>query len=425
MIKPIVAQPSICSLHEPDRIVEQVYSPEIDAVGFVVMKRGDSKPELVIEVTTPAGTMVPVHNDIVRHRVVRFPTSPECHEGAPHPEEAVREHIRKYVCLPDEDLDVGVALVLASWQSHRFETAPYLHLMGAPGSGKSRLLRVLADLTNRGTLLGASSSHSSLFRIQDMFKGTLALDEADYRANSAAHEEVLRALREGFQEGTVFTRTEGGHENWEPRVFDVFGPKVISGLKPFPDLALESRCVPIVMRAAVDPTSYPDRLPADYETEATTLRNTLLGWKVMTYFDKMEVPHLPGLEGRVKQVYGPLLAVSSEQARARLLKKAKAAQADLRGERRDSQDGEVLAALVTLAETEHPSKIYLQKVANRVNDQVTSPEPVNAKDVARVCRMLGLEPVKDGKGRYVHFDPADHRAAMEQFGLGDEPGAAA
>jgi hypothetical protein len=372
-----------------------------------------------------------VHDNFVRGRVVRFPTKPEPPESSPLLEEALREHIRRYVSLPDDDLAVVVAFVLCSWQSHRFETVPYLHVMGAPGSGKSRLLRVLADVCYRGIGLGASSSLSSLFRILDTFRGTLALDEADFQSNRAAHEEVLRVLREGFQRGTLLTRTEGGHENWTTRAFDVFGPKVIAGLKPFPDLALESRSVPIVMQLAVGPGRYPDRLPADYEQRAAELRNVLLGWRLKTYFEAVEVPELPGLEGRPKQVYGPLIAVSSDESRVSLCEKAQRAQAELREERQDSEDGVVLAAMCELARgrsSEGPARIYLQDVVEHLGRSPKMGElpGIKAKDVAQVCRMLGLEPIKDGKGRYVNFNPTEHADALKVFGLGGgEPAEAA
>lgn len=168
-----------CAVLLPDCIAEQVYIPEKDLAVFAVHARGE-KIGFKSEIALPSGAMVkPIHDEFVRRGVVKFAQSAQWDGDVAGLESAVRAHISAFVWLSDDALAAAVAFVLCSWQANRFDTAPYLHLMGAPGSAKSRLLQVLADICYRGTRLGASSSRSSLFRVADIYRGTLALDESD------------------------------------------------------------------------------------------------------------------------------------------------------------------------------------------------------------------------------------------------------
>lgn len=152
------------------------------------------------------------------------------------------------------------------------------------------------------------------------------------------------------------------------------------------------------------------------------MRSRLLGWRLVSHFEVWPDPSLPGLEGRVQQVVGPLVAVTTATAsREALLRVASTAQFDLTEERRTSRQGGILAILVQLAQATGvtPAKIYLQAVVaqTEVVGASVAVQGIAARDVASVCRQLQMDPVKDRQGRFVLFDPADHRAALEQYGL--------
>jgi energy-coupling factor transporter ATP-binding protein EcfA2 len=339
---------------------------------------------------------------------------------------AVR-HVTKFVHLIEDHLSVVVAFILYTWQFPRFDTAPFLHLLGQAGSGKTRLLRVLNDLCYRSIPLSGGSSHSSLFRSVDLYRGTLCLDETDFSARNGEDFEIARALRGSFQKGFVYTRTQGGHDNWAPVSFDLFGPKVIAGLYPFSDIPLESRCVQIVMRSGVRPDLYPVSLPADYEEQCAGLREWLLSWRLKSHFEPLELLTLPGLDGRLQQVFGPLLSVlQSPKLRASLEAVAGRAQAELREARSESPDGAILAAMLRLSQQAGtlPARMYLQDIVREIpfsTNPVEGPTPT-ARMVSSFCQQFGLQPMKDRKGRWVLFDPAAHAQVLEQFALAAEGG---
>lgn len=415
-----------CSVAEVNFVAEQVYDPNTGKCEFIVRQRaGQISRETHLDL--PSGQRVkPIDDDFIRLGKVRLPSNVVDGGDLTELERTVLEHVRRYVHLSEPHEAAVVAFILYTWQFERFESAPALHLIAQPGSGKSRLLTVLGDLCYRGLPLDAGSSHSSLFRSVDRFRGTLCLDEADFSPRNREDFEIARALRSGFQKGIGFTRTEGGHDNWSPRHFNLFGPKVFAGLRPFSDLALESRCVPIVMRSGVSSDSYPVTLPSDYAGKCTGLRGWLLSWRLNSYFEPFEPRWNAGLDGRIQQVFGPLLSVLvSSKLRLLLEGMADRAQAELREARSESPDGAIFASMLLLASQAKciPVRLYLQDIVANVPASADASERSgpSAKMVSSFCQQLGMQPTKDRKGRWVDFDPADHGSVLQQFGRTWEP----
>ena len=436
MTKPIVPHSSnlpsshpseACCVEQRDLVAEQIFDPSTGKCEFIVRHRDGKICHEAHVVLASGERVVPIDDHFIRSGAVSLPRGIEDRGGLPELEQAVVAHVSRFVHLNDDQMSVVAAFIPHTWQFPRFDTAPFLHLLGQGGSGKTRLLRVLRDLCYRSISVSGGSSHSSLFRSVDLYRGTLCLDETDFSARNGEDFEIARALRGSFQRGFVYTRTQGGHDNWAPVSFDLFGPKVIAGLHPFSDLPLESRCVQIVMRSGVRPDLYPVSLPADYEEQSAGLRGWLLGWRLKSYFEPLEARTLPDLDGRLQQVFGPLLSVlQSPKLRSSLEAVAGRAQAELREARSESPDGAILAAMVRLASQAGrlPAKIYLQGIVGEISlslESAEGPAPT-ARIVSSFCQQLGMLPTKDGKGRWVLFDPAAHLPVLEQFGLAWEPG---
>jgi hypothetical protein len=87
-----------------------------------------------------------------------------------------------------------------------------------------------------------------IFRLLHTYRGTLAIDEADFREDD---EDIFRILNGGYQKGGMVARCVG--DNHEPTWFDVFGPKLLAGRERFHDEALESRCFKFDMKSVKVP----------------------------------------------------------------------------------------------------------------------------------------------------------------------------
>ncbi len=81
-------------------------------------------------------------------------------------------------------------------------------------------------------------------------------------------------------------------ENFEPRAYDVYCPKIIGGRMEFRDKATESRCISEIMKRSTR-DDIPMNLGKEFESESETLRNKLYKFR-FNYFDQ-----IPLIEKRI------------------------------------------------------------------------------------------------------------------------------
>jgi len=74
-----------------------------------------------------------------------------------------------------------------------------------------------------------ASTGSPLFRILDAFRGTLIIDEGEFRL-SAERAEIVRILNNGNGRGLPVLRSEvtGKRKEFNPTAYSVFGPKMVA-----------------------------------------------------------------------------------------------------------------------------------------------------------------------------------------------------
>jgi hypothetical protein len=138
--------------------------------------------------------------------------------------------------------------LLAVWTAHTYVVdlayaTVYLHITSAErGSGKSRLLEVANLIVCRPSGLTVNISGAALFR--ELHAGevvTLLLDEVDNFLNggkveSETRRDVLAILNGGYTRGATAARMIGAGTKGEMvRRYEVFGPKMLSGLGELPD----------------------------------------------------------------------------------------------------------------------------------------------------------------------------------------------
>lgn len=114
-------------------------------------------------------------------------------------------------------------------------------------------------------------SISPIFRLLELFRGTLVIDEGDHQ-NSDTWQDFIKVLNVGFQRHFPLLRTEEKNGKREPKSFYVFGPKILSTRFPFKDQALESRCLTKVMTPNSRRPNIPINLPDDFYNEVDRLQ---------------------------------------------------------------------------------------------------------------------------------------------------------
>ncbi len=245
------------------------------------------------------------------------------------------------------------------------------------------------------------------------------MDEADFWA-SDERAEIVKILNNGNARGFPVLRSEvTASKEFAPRAFDIFGPKLVATRHPFEDAALESRCLTEVLGQRSLRTGIPVSLPAAFHTEAESLRNELLAYRVRRFGASVDIDLLrdESLPPRRAQILAPLLSVAVD-ARAR----------------------DRLSAFVAGRSTPEPGAGFERRVLEVVRDTFGSGGALGLGDIARelvqrhgrtfgevdsrsvgtALRRVGLQRQKSN-GVYVVSPLAygDVHRVLREHGLGD------
>lgn len=260
----------------------------------------------------------PASMGLITKKVVLFPSGPEQYGDQRTLLRRVREFIHRYLDVDPFYEKLASYYVLFSWVYDLFETLPYLRALGDYGTGKSRFLQTVGAICYRPMFVSGASTTSPIFRIIDMFKGTLIIDEADF-SQSDTDAEIMKILNVGYQRGGVVLRAEkdpnSSNDDYWPAAKDVYGPKVLATRKLFTDRATESRCLTKRMPTARPRPDIPYVLGPEFWNEALSLRNQLLMYRLKNYRPMAVERSLAdeSIEPRLNQVTMALKAMVDDQ----------------------------------------------------------------------------------------------------------------
>ena len=292
-------------------LVELVYDSAHGETAFVIYADGDFEVKPFLDL--PSGDrLVPysAENNLIQHKVVLLPSGPEEYGSETDLLREVHAFIHRYVDMSPLFERVTAHYVLFTWLYDSFNELPYLRVRGDYGSGKSRFLLTAGSLCYKPMLVSGASTVSPIFRIIDAFRGTLVIDESDFR-ESDEKAEIVKILNNGNARGFPVLRAEQNREKeFDPRAYTVFGPKLIATRRAFKDQALESRCLTEDMGQGKLRRDIPLNLPPSFEEEALTLRNKLLLFRFRNLGKPRplsgELPET--IEPRLRQIFAPLLS---------------------------------------------------------------------------------------------------------------------
>jgi hypothetical protein len=299
-------------------------------------------------------------NSLLAHGVVQFPSAPAEYGSEIELASCVRQFIHRYADLSDAFEEAAAYYVLLTWVFDAFNELPYLRLKGDFGSGKTRCLQTIGTLCYRPMFASGASTVSPLFRIIDSFRGTLVMDESDFRF-SDERTEIVKILNNGNAKGFPVLRSEAtpGKE-FNPKAFDVFGPKIIATRRSFDDRALESRCITEDMTGLPPRPDIPLSLPEAFHDEAEVLKSQLLFYRVRwrLRLDVSVPARDPHLEARVAQVFAPLMAVAFDPSvKERLYDLARKTSGTLRIDRGTTTEAQLLDIISELRRDGSPLSI--------------------------------------------------------------------
>ncbi len=392
--------PSIASAVSDDgSVIEMLYQRQEHATKLLRFERGTVTEHSWLEMPR-LGRVVPYSatNNLVTHGVVLFPSEVRAYADEAELVASVRDFIHKYADLSDSFEEVATYYVLLTWIYDAFNEVPYLRLKGDFGSGKSRCLQTIGSLCYKPMFVSGASTVSPMFRIIDAFRGTLILDESDFRF-SDEKAEIVKILNNGNAAGFPVLRSEATPtKEFNPRAFDVFGPKIIASRSLFEDRALESRCITETMTGLPPRSDIPLSLPKSFRNDATDLRNRLLMYRFLNLQGRqdLEVFQQRDVEARVGQVFAPLLSIVKDaEARDRIRTLARGHTGAIRAERSASIEAQLLAIILEMRREN--VALSIKEMADRFAERYGADfqRPVTPRWIgSQLRRRLSLIPVK-------------------------------
>ena len=193
-------------------------------------------------------------------------------------------NLQRYVVMPEECTVAVTMWVCASWIYDRFDIFPYL-LLSSPTKrcGKTRLLGILRHLVKKG-LQAASISPAALFRVVELERPTLLLDEFDQQANV---DDFLNLLNSGHERSGAAIRLIPKDKDFVPRSFSTFCPKIIAMIGKPKDTLVDRSIVVAMQRKK--PQDALERITPDVTRTLRVHQQKLARWSA-------DVGELPDVE---------------------------------------------------------------------------------------------------------------------------------
>jgi Protein of unknown function (DUF3631) len=220
--------------------------------------------------------------------------------------DAIAATIRSHVVMPDYLADTTALWVVHTYLLECGAISPRLAITSAEkGSGKTTLVDVVSHLVHR-PLTAANVTTAAIFRVVEMHKPTLLIDEAD--TFLAGNEDLRGILNSGHRRGGTVVRTVG--KDFEPREFSTYSACSIALIGKLPS-TLEDRSVSIELQRRrsdepIEPfrfghTDHLDQLARKAARWAADHAERVRGADPVTP---------PGLFNRLADNWRPLLAVA-------------------------------------------------------------------------------------------------------------------
>jgi len=403
-------------------------------VGEMVVSSDDERSFMIVanglvrkayQYETPKVTYLPT-NDLLVGEVVHFASTAVPYDSQGLLFQDIRSFVHRYLELQPDFEEITSLYVLLTWVYEFAPSIPYLRVIGDWGTGKTRFLQVAGAICFRPIFASGATTPAPIFRILEQFRGTLVLDEADFR-DSASWSEMVKLLNNGYRPGMPVLRADKENGKWYPRSYQVFGPKLISTRFPFKDEALESRCLTSEM-LPLTRDDIPRVLPPSFDNEVNDLRAKLLTFRLAnltrlkgkTFGNELLEPNL---QPRLQEILIPLKAMlngdhSMVEALAGFVHRL---QDSLYSRRQESNNGKVLAAIIELHV--EGADLTSQNIADRLSQKEEDISDLSADKVGRITRKLGF--VKDRVGkerqRILRWDEERAKRLVSLYGLKLEP----
>ena len=309
---------------------------------------------------------------------------------------------RRYVALP-EAADVALALWTIHAHAHdAAEVSPILALTSATKRcGKSTTLAVVGALVPR-PLPAASISAAVVYRAVELYRPTLLLDEADTFA-LGERDDLRGLLNAGHTRSAAYAIRAVG-DDFEPRAFCVWAPKVLALIGRLPDTLADRSIVIELRRRAPGETVERLRIGRLHD-DLEPIRRRATRWAQDNMAALADAdPDVPAkLNDRAADNWRPLIAIA-DAAGGDWPERAREAARILSGAADPADEGpavQLLADLRALFDARGVDRLAsaeivdaLAKMEDRPWPEWKAGRPITARQLARLLAPFGIRPTK-------------------------------
>ncbi len=414
----------VSSIEANGDLIELVASPTEKKTRLAI---GHGTDVSVVDSVESGGVMlapVPYTHNLIRHEVLLLPEKPEPIASPIDLADEIGQYFDQYLDLSPEFRSAAIWYVLLTWVYDSFNELPYLRFRGDFGTGKTRALSVIGSLCYKAFFASGAATVSPIFHTLDHFRGTLIIDEADFRF-SDEQSDIVKILNQGNVRGFPVLRTSMNRErDFEPIAFHVYGPKLIAMRHSFEDEALESRCLTEAMGNRSIRSEIPLNLPDVQKTEAAALRNRLLSYRFQ-HRHTLAIDQSERNEhhsARTNQLLVPLLSIiSSAKDRERIRTLANTMDDELQFDRSFCPEALVLSAICDLRDRGDRKTLSVSEITAHVVERHAKDFKrfVTPRYVGEIIRKRLTLPTYKSHGVYVVplADNARLAFLVERYGI--------
>ncbi|MCG8604620.1 hypothetical protein MJD09_06410 [bacterium] len=417
------AAPTVSAVLPDGSLVEMIYRSDEKRTHLCLFKGGDWRFERYLDVNDTRLIPYAASNNLIAHKVVLLPSEPEEYGLVEELIEEIRGYIHRYVDVSPIFERIASYYVLLTWVYDSFNELPYLRLKGDYGSGKTRFLLTVGSLCYKPIFASGASTLSPIFRMLDSIRGTLIIDEGDFRF-SDERSEIIKILNNGNARGFPVLRSEVSKKGeYDPQAFTIYGPKIIATRRSFEDRALESRCITEEMGGRKLRADIPINLPPEHKEGALRLRNKLLLFRFRHFKRHTVTTDLlsRNIEPRLRQVFTPLLSIINDPTiRAELIGLVQAYQGDIVADRGMSVEAQVLEVIRDLVELEE-GRLSVKEITTWFQDRFGDEhfDKVTPKWMGGIIRNHLQLKTRKSHGVYIIPPEEAHKLTVlfEKYGL--------
>lgn len=163
--------------------------------------------------------------------------------------ETIKEVLKYYIDTNENNYEIITLWIMGTWMHNQFPSFPYLFVHAIKGGGKTRLLRLIKELSWEGDML-AALTEAVLFRT----RGTLCIDE--FESIGSKDKNTLRELlNTAYKKGGKVKKMKKKKmpdidgrmcEQQVVEEFNTYRPLVIANISGM-DEVLSDRCIKIIL----------------------------------------------------------------------------------------------------------------------------------------------------------------------------------